>query len=163
MIFSAVNICLIVLCITPRSSSNLITFKYKDFEHQQYPFKKSADWISNMTKNDDRILFLPMPPAYYLYIERIYSDRDKINHERLVYFTPSMVKDIIYPTQKLKEFCYAENISYILFPFGPKNSFPDIGSSNEAKYLEAISDAAFIEVARFNLEDNYLIIYKIMK
>jgi len=154
---------LIFLCLVPRSSSNLITFKYKDFELQQYPIEQATDWIRNRTKNDDKILFLPIPWSYKVYIERLYAYKDKIDHDRFVHVTWPIAKELIYPTQNLKKFCYEQNISYVVFPFGPNNAYPAIGASKDIIYLARNSDDELREVARFNLEDNYILVYKLEK
>jgi hypothetical protein len=157
---AVLTVYLIFLCLVPRSSSNLITFKYKDFEIQSYPIEKAVDWVWYKTKNDDRVLSLFIPGNMKLYVERIYSNKDSINRKRIIYYN-SGDKELIYPWQNLMEFCDAEKISYIMFPFGPNNFAPDLGASKEAKYLKENSDNELIEVARFNNEDNYILIYKL--
>jgi len=162
LFFLTLSVYLVFLCIVPRASTNLITFKYKDFESQIYPMEKAVDWVRSAT-TDEKILFLSMPRYFKFYIERIYPYRDKMSHERFVYYFHSSVKGLIYPLQNLKKFCYAENVTYIMFPFGPNNIAPDVGASDEVKYLEEIRDDAFKEVARFNYEDNFIVVYKLKR
>ncbi len=152
---------LIFLCLVPRASSNLISFKYEDFEIQYYPIAKATEWIKNMTDSDDKVLSLFIPGGIQFYVERIYADRDRINPKRFIYYTHSMSTDLMYPLQNLKDFCDKNKISYIMFPFGPKNSAPDSGATKEAKYLAENSDSELIEVEKFNHEDNYIYIYKL--
>ncbi len=157
MSFSVLTIYLIFLCLVPRSSTNLITFKYKDFETQYYPVDKAVDWISNMTKNDDKVLTLFIAWTFQFHVER----KDRLNHSRFMYYSIGMGKELFYPFINLKNFCYKEKVSYIMFPYGPKNESPDMGASEEVKYLKENIDDGFIEVARFNHEDNYIFIYKV--
>lgn len=159
MSFSILTVYLIFLCLVPRSNSDIITFKYKDFESQQYPVEKATEWIRNETTSEK---ILTIMPAYYkFYLERIYEDKDSINQKRFIHYEFIRAKELISPLQNLKEFCYSEKISYIMFPYAPKNTPPDIGASEWAKYLKKIRDDAFMEVAKFNHEDNYILIYKL--
>jgi hypothetical protein len=153
---------LVIICLIPRSSSSIITYKYKDFETQLFPIDKATDWIKNRTGNDEKILVLYMIP-YKLYVNRIYADRDKIDQKKFVFRDLGTgAKDIMFPIENLRKFCLEENISYVMFPFGPKNSFPEglVEKWKMRKYLKENIDSYFINVARYNIEDNYLFIYK---
>ena len=140
--------------------SSLVTYKYEDFESQYYPVDEATDWIKNRTANEDKTLALFMGD-YKFYVDRIYADKDLIDQNRLFYFDNETANEFIYPLKKLKEYCYARKISYIMFAFGPNNSALNLGASKEVKYLKESSDNEFTEVARFNLEDNYILIYKL--
>ncbi len=161
--FSILTVYLIFLCLVPRSATNLITFKYRDYETQQYPFEKAVNWILRATKNDEKVLLIIPPGNIDFYVKRIRSDRDRINQQRFIYYPLGMatVKDLIYPITNLKAYCHTEKISYFVLPFGPNNFTPDLGAIKEVKYLKENSDQELKEAARFNHEDNYLIIYKI--
>ncbi|MBI5741735.1 MAG: glycosyltransferase family 39 protein [Nitrospirae bacterium] len=150
---------LIFLCLAPRSGTDLVTFKYKDFETQRYPVEKATEWIRDKTNNNEKILAF-MPTYYKFYLERIFQDRDIINQQRFIYYILGTAKELIGHVEDLNYF-YSENISYIMFPYGPRNDYPDIGSSKETKYLKEKMDDGFTEVARFNHDDNYILIYKL--
>ena len=59
--------------------------------------------------------------------------------------------------QKLKAFCRANEVTYIVFPDSPKfNRGKGIAIFD---YLKSNSDGDYIESAKFNMEDNYVFIY----
>jgi hypothetical protein len=147
--------------MVPRSATNLITFKYRDFETQQYPLEKAVNWILNTTGKYERTVLLIPPGNIDFYVNRIRADKDKIDPKRFIYYPLGMANELIYPINNLKEYCYAEKVSYVVFPFGPNNSPLDLGGSKEAKYLKESRDDVFTEVAKFNIEDNYILIYKV--
>jgi hypothetical protein len=163
LVYSVLAIYLIFLCLIPRSSSNLITFKYKDHEIQYFPVEEATDWIENNTYNEEKVL-VHFLPDYAFYTERIYANKN-INN-RIVYvdsFKKSSHNiDTIYG---LKSFCYEKKISYIMFPYGPQNTLSPNESFKELlmrmKYLNENIGSEFIRVARFNIDDNYILIYKL--
>jgi hypothetical protein len=157
--FSVMSIYLIILCLVPRSSSSLITYKYSDYEGQYYPVDEAMDWIKHRTGNEEKIIFLFM--ANKVYIDRFYSDKNGSNLNKVLYIDAEKAKELIYPPGNLKEFCYAKKVSYIMFPFGPNNFFTEVGGSIDTKYLVENMDNDFIEVAKFNLDDNYILVYKL--
>lgn len=161
LVLTVLTIYLIFLCLVPRSGTNLITFKYEAFETQYFPIDKAVDWISNMTNNDDKVLSLFTPWNFQFYIERIYSDKGRLNQSRFIYYYPVMDNKLIYPIENLKRFCDSEKISYIMFPYGPKIEPHSMGASKDIKYLEENINDGFIEVKKFSHEDNYILIYKV--
>ena len=153
------TIYLIFLCLVPRSSTDLITFKYKDFEIQYYPIAEVSDWIRDRTNDDERILAI-MPAYYSFYLDRFYAHKDKINPKRFIHYPPGAGKELINSLQSLRRYCHENKITYIMFPFGPKNTVIEIGGGHEVKYLKEKSREELVEVARFYYDDNYLFIYK---
>lgn len=153
----------IVICMLPRTGSSLITYKYKDFETQYFPFDKATDWIRNRTENEEKILVLYLT-SYTFYVDRIYSDKNGINLNKFIFLGYGS-EEIFYPMQNLINFCNEEHISYIMFPFSPKNTFPPVGALKDqmktTKYLKESSNKGLEEVAKFDLEDNYILIYKL--
>jgi hypothetical protein len=164
LVGSVLIIFLIVISLVPRSNSNLTTYKYKDFETQYFPIDEATDWIKDRTENKDKILVLYLS-FYKFYVDKIYPDKNlKQQREFIFYSFGRDVKEIIYPLQNLMKFSNAEKISYIMFPFSPNNSLTSSESNIEqmelTKYLKENMDNKFEKVAKFNLEDNYLFIYK---
>jgi hypothetical protein len=163
IVFSALTFYLIILCVIPRSSSDLITFKYRDFETQYYPSEEATDWVRNRTKDDEKILTLMMS-NHKFYVERIYADKDGINYKRFIRnFNLNIIEGSIDPLQKIKEFCHENDISYIMFQFGPKNYYyPNSKEiSEKLNKLKESMDNELIQAAQFNIDDNYIIIYKL--
>jgi hypothetical protein len=161
LVFSVLTVYLIVLNTIPRTSSGLITYKYDDHESQYYPVDEATDWILNNTENIDKILTIFMP-NYEFYLDRIYANKREIKKDRFFSFSFETTKDIINPIKNLMEFCYEQEISYIMFPFGPNNTYEDIGNKLYAKYLNENRDTKLEEVARFMHEDNFIIISKVI-
>ena len=160
-IFSVLIIYLIIICLIPRSSSNLTTFRYTDIETQYYPIDKATDWIKNNVKNDDKILTLFMSD-YRFYVERIYADKDKINQKRFIKnYGLRMIEELGNPLQDLKEFCHANEISYVMIAY-PKNYLSPIYKvmTDMSKSFQENRGNDFMEAAEFNIDDNYITIYK---
>ena len=152
---------LIVVCLVPRSSSNITTFRYDDFESQYYPIDKATDWIKNRTDKDEKILVLFMR-NYEFYVENIYEGKNAIDKDRFLYLSVDTANKLIYPLQNLKNFCHEEKISYVIFPFSPRGSFPPAREDKDTiQYLIKNKDNIFTEVAKLSHEDNYIIIYKL--
>ena len=159
------SVYLIASCVMPRSSFSFITFKYRDFESQYYPIDRVIDFIKNSAEKKENILALYMIP-YKFYIDEIYADRHKIGQKKFIFRDPgSEAKEIVYPLENLKKFCNKEKIDYIIFPYGPNNMLPNAGPFNElmemTKYLKENMDNDFTQVAKFNIDDNYIYIYKL--
>jgi len=163
LVFSVITIYMVTISMIPRASSNLITYKYKDFESQYYPIDKATDWIRDRTKRTDKILSLFIH-GYEFYLDRIYGDGDIIYQDRFQFDYNDRIKKLIYSVKDLKKYCINNNISYLMFPYSPKNTLPPLGGYKEmdemTRYLKENGDNEFIEVAIFNLDDNYIVIYK---
>lgn len=163
LFFSILTIYLVIICLIPRSSSSLITFKYKDFESQYYPVDKATDWIRNRTKNSEKILSLFMTD-YEFYVERIYANRTEINPKRFIHADDGMSRELSFPLENLIQYCRSNDISYIIFPYSPKNSLPPIGSykamAEMTEYLKENAGSEFTEVAMFSSDDNYIVVFK---
>lgn len=165
VLFSVVAIYMIVLCVVPRSSLSLVTYKYKDFESQHYPVDQATDWLRDNAGKKEKVQVFYMIP-YKFYLERVYKDNKIIYPERFSFRDAgSDAKAVIYPLQKLIDYCRTENISYVMFPYGPRNSLPNarpfIELMEMTKYLREQMGKSFIEVAKFSIDDNYIFIYKI--
>lgn len=159
--FSVLTFYLIFLCLVPRASSNLISFKYEDFETQQYPIEKATDWIKENTGKDDIILVLPFP-AYEFYVKRLYEDRKTLNPNKFVFLVFEEIKDMNLHHKKMKQYFLDKNGSYIMFTFSSKGAFPIDRANREINtYLKENSEKELTEAVRFNHEDNYILIYRI--
>ncbi len=161
LVFTILTTYLIIICTIPRTSSHIITYKYKDFEGQHYPVDIATDWISGNTGKEEKVLSLFMG-NYVFYVNRMYKGIDSINIDRLIFIDFNIAKELISPMQRFEEFCQKENVSYIMIPFSPLNSFPPNASDRELmlRFKERM-DIEFKEVEEFSFEDNYIFIYKI--
>lgn len=164
LVCSVITIYLIVICLIPRSSSDIITYKYKDNDSQYFPYDKAADWISKST-NNEKILVAYFKGEFMFYLDYF---GNRINQERLLVTDyESENRQNVYPLQNLKKFCRSEKISFIMFPYSPRNSLPRVEPIIErgemADYLKENMDMdnEFITAAKFNIDDNYIFIYKV--
>jgi hypothetical protein len=156
----ALIIYLAILCILPRSSTKLITFKYTDFENQIFPAKKAIEWILNQTRNDERVLIL-----YASAIKGENLPKDKF------YSIPTSAVSSFFPSgdleefrQNLKDMCRKLKISYIMFPAGKAHIGYPIAENRQLevrKFLEEDKYDDFYLTAKFNIDDNYIYIYKL--
>ena len=173
--FSVLIIYLAILCIIPRSSTKLITFKYTDFENQQFPVEKSMEWILNETGDDERVLIFGFSRKYEFYARQKGIDREKIYPAKMN-LSPS--DDYKAFSQNLKELCKKQKISYIMFrayndrisnPFY-NNMFRENGfikktiintKKGERKIKKFLKENKYDAFKKFNMDDNYIYIYKL--
>ena len=152
-----------VLSVTPRSATNLVTFKYSDFEIQSFPFDDSVDWVLNET-GDEKILTvlkqsnrltstaknIPMGKFYHLPLGHIFT------------IWPNNDYDLF--RKKLMNILREHEISYIMFPVS-NAEIAHPRSNPKArlvmKYLKEDPYDDFIMTAKFNIVDNYIYIYKL--
>lgn len=166
ILFSALSIYLAVLCVIPRSSSSLTTYRYENFEAQHYPIKKSTDWIRDKTGMNEKVLPLFLN-AYKRYLEKFYAGGNIIIQQKIAGAGIYMKKvyDSQDPIEALKEQCLRENIKYVMFAYGPNNAFfPNEKFTTvrkKKKFIYENISKKFIKVAEFNIDDNYIFIYKI--
>jgi len=161
VVSSLLIVYLLFLCFVPRSRTNLITFKYRDFESQDYPVDKATDWIKSNAGQNEKILVLLMSD-YEFYIERIYEDSQSLNPARFLFWNPEEIKDMGPPFQKLKEYIIDNNVSYIMFPFSSRGAYPPKKAKKEMlNYLKENRDNIFAEAEKLRHEDNYIFIYKV--
>jgi len=161
-ISSLLIIYLIILSLIPRSSSNLITWRYKDFETQYFPLDRVAEWIKGSTEADSRILVFYIP-HFTFYLERVYSNREGLNQREFILLNERQtIDETIYPFEELSRYCRENRISYVILPYSPNNELPGLFKKDKdiARYLKEHLDKDHIKVAGFNLEDNYIYIYK---
>lgn len=160
LIFSVLTIYLIIICLIPRSSSNITTFRYKDLETQYNPIDEATDWVKNRTGIDEKILVPNMRGYYKFYVENIYTDKDRINLKRFAYFKLKKIWTMT-GIQKFQEFCEKNGISYIMYQYSPRNDFSDFPYADKLELIKENLDNAFTETAKFNVDDNYIFIYKV--
>jgi hypothetical protein len=163
VVSSILIIYLAVLSVIPRSATNLVTFKYSDFEIQSFPFDDAVDWVLNET-DDEKILTvikqsnrlistpknIPVEKFYHLPLGHIFT------------IWPNNDNDLF--REKLKHIFRELEISYIMFPVS-NAEIAHPHSNPKAKetmsFLKENPYDDFIMAARFNTGDNYIYIYKL--
>lgn len=164
IIFSVLIIYLAILCIVPRSSTKLITFKYTDFENQGFPHNMAEEWILNEASSDERALFL---------IRRSdeFNQRQKqISRERFYFLSLGSLLDLwsddnlMTFRKMLREQCKELKISYIVFPVTEAEIMHPYSSPKAKRIMKFLKEdkyGDFIMTKKFNFDDNYIYIYKL--
>jgi len=160
---------LAVLCIIPRSSTKLITFKYTDFEIQSFPADEAVEWLLNNTGKDEKVLKVffggdatPLRRAKAVPDDKFVNLGLIKNLENVNQMFAS--GDLGSFRQYLKELCKKEKVSYIIFPGGkaftmyPNKKYREM---EIRKFFEEDKYDDFIVAAKFNIDDNYIYIYKL--
>lgn len=162
LVYSVITIYLIVICLIPRSSSGLVTYNYSDFEYQRYPIDKAAEWVRTMTDEKDKVLALYFVSDIRMYMDRIYEHRDEIKNRIIFYVFAA--SDVITSSEDLKQYCYANNISYVMLPYSPKKTLQKFSKLQEREEmmnsLKENIGKDFKEVAKFSFDDNFILVYK---
>ncbi len=150
IIFFVITVYLIVLCAVPSLSARLIT--YKSPKTQLFPAGKAMEWIRDNVGDGEKILSLRFKPDLF------YRDKYGINKNSILSFWYHLGE--VSTPQKLKAFSRLNNISYVVFPYGPNFLW---GGGNKAilDYLKENRNNEFIQAAAFNLEENYIYIYRL--
>ncbi|RJO59930.1 hypothetical protein C4544_07310, partial [candidate division WS5 bacterium] len=177
LVSSLLIIYLAVLCIIPRSSTNLITFKYTDFENQHFPVDKALEWIRKETGINERVLALNFPD-YKSYVKKVGIDPQKIQSIQLPRLTSlSSPDDFNGFRQTLNEHCSKPMISYIMFAtfdekindplynymFRAKGFIRNLISNvaiNKKETVVFLRENGYNEFIKFNKDGNYIYIYK---
>lgn len=117
----------------------------------KFPSKEAIKWIKNNINENEKILTLRILPAKF-YIDKLNIKTDKVV---VLWYVISEIDSI----EGLKDFCVKNKITHIMFPYSFKRPY-----SNErlARYLKENKNEEFGEVAKFELDGNYIYIYKIL-
>ena len=115
-----------------------------------FPSSESMKWVKDNVKENEKVLIMRIMSANF-YRVKYAIDRSRIDNFWYV------IKDIDTP-EKLTSYYKKNKISYIIFPYSP---YPYSSDFPILEYLKENGDNKFMEVATFNLEDNYIFIYKL--
>jgi len=153
IIGSALTIHLILMCTiwqAPSLKAELVT--YKNIQSRYFPTAEAMMWVKDNIKNGEKILIIQVPPALF------YRDKYKISRDKIIDFWYDL-EEISTPP-KLKEFCNINNIAYIMFSYGPAKE--DISQNKVMQeYLIENIDKEFKVVKQYNLDSNYIYIFKL--
>jgi len=143
--YSVISIYLIIICTVPSINAQFIA----DNEMQKFkyfPDDAAMQWVKENVNEGEKVLTLRiMSSLFYTYKYGI--DRKKIDdlwYEITAVSTP----------EKLIKYYKDNKISYVMFP-----SFSS--EKKILKYLKENRNEEFIEVTRFNRDDNYIYIYRL--
>jgi hypothetical protein len=114
---------------------------------QDYPTEKAMKWVKDNVKNGEKILTIRIMTTLF------YSNKYGIDRNNIIDFRYDLEE--IYTPDKLKRFCISNEVDYITFSYGAVNKLYPI-----IKYLKENKNNEFIELKKYNIEDNYIIIYK---
>ncbi len=163
-----VIIYLAILCVIPRSHTKLITFKYKDFENQHFPIDDAVEWILNGTGKNEKVFRLFL--GHYILNRVKEIPEDKIIDLNILSIIPDFNNisgsvDLSSFRQFLKEQFKRQKMSYIMFAGGVARTFNNPDKQRKEivirKFLEEDKHDDFILAAKFNVDDNYIYIYKV--
>jgi hypothetical protein len=152
LVYAALICFLILLCTIWQVSpldARLVT--YKNTAQRYFPVSDSMRWIRDNVRDGEKILILQVAPA------SLYRVKYGIARDKIVSFW--YVLEEVSTPQKLRAYCKTNNISYIVFSHGPANRIPH----NRAiiDYLRTNRHHEFAPAAEFNLDGNYINIYKL--
>ncbi|GAB4545738.1 MAG: hypothetical protein Fur0020_14670 [Thermodesulfovibrionia bacterium] len=132
----------------PPMNKSLIT--YKDIESRYFPVEKAMKWVRDNVRDGEKILILRVPPAV------IYRDNYGINRDKIIDFWYDLSE--LSTPQELRAFCKENNISYIMFSYGP--AYPIDNRTKILEYLKENPEKEFTEITTFSMNGNYIHIYR---
>jgi len=147
--FKIAYVVLAVYLIVSSTNPYLSTHVFAD-RMWKFPSDKAMRWVKDNVKDGEKILILRIMPAQF------YRDKYDIDKDKIIHFWYEL--DEVSTPDKLKKFYNDNKISYIMFPYGPV--YPIDDDRKILKYLKENPDNEFIEVARFDMGENYIYIYK---
>jgi hypothetical protein len=119
---------------------------------QNFPTKDTMAWVKHNIRGKEKILVLRILPVYF------YMDKYEIEKDKIITFWYEM-PDAVSSLEKLSTFCNENDITYIMFPYGPQ--YPLGGHLGVLKNLAEDADGQFIKVAKFSNGDNAISIIRL--
>jgi hypothetical protein len=153
IIYIVLMLYLMTISILPSLNKNFYLEEKSKVE--QYPSEKAMKWIDDNVKEGEKILTLRMLPVEF------YRVKFNISNEKIIDRVYDLA-DLSTP-DKLKSFCNRHGISYIMFPYSmkpPKVILKEVIVPEIVSYLINNADNAYEEIKRFNMDANYIHIYK---
>lgn len=109
-------------------------------------------------------LFLP---GHGFYLRRFYENRNEFDQNKFASANVKEAYNSMDPIGALKKQCLRENITYVMFAYGPNNILTPnetfINMLRKMKYTYENIGREFIKAAEFNIDDNYIFIYKLKR
>ncbi len=151
LVFAVLTMYLLLICTVPDFSEGLISFK--NVKEQSYPNGKAMKWVSENVKDGEKVMTLRIKPDLF------YMDKYEIAPNKIISFWYKYELGEISTAQKLREFSRSNQVTYVLFPSGPY--FKELFHNPILRYLQENINNEFIEAASFNIDENYILIYKL--
>ncbi|MEM3000931.1 MAG: glycosyltransferase family 39 protein [Candidatus Nitrosocaldus sp.] len=150
--FTALTIYLMAISTiyqAPPLEKNFVT--YKDIMSRYFPVDEAMRWVRDNVKKGEKMLVLRVAPSVF------YMDKYNIDREKIIDFWYDLSE--LSTPQKLRIFCERNNITYIMFSYGP--TYPIDPKVMILGYLKQNHKKEFAEVKKFNMDGNYIYIYRI--
>jgi len=147
--FIVLTMYLIAISAASPLNERFLTIENKKLQY--FPSEDAMRWVKENVKEEEKIMTVRVM-SYDFYRVKYGIDKDKI-----IGFWYE-IGDIATP-EKLRAFYKKNKASYIMFPYSPEHlysqAFPIL------QYLKDNREREFMEVAKFNLNDNFIYIYKV--
>jgi hypothetical protein len=147
-VFLAIIIYLIFLSTNPYLSRYVFPDKTLKF-----PVGEAMKWVKANLKWEEKIVAIRIMPV------RFYCAKYGIDRNRFIQFWYEL-GEILSP-ERLRNYCVKNNIKYIMFPYSP--DYPKGKEGKVFEFLKSLKEDRnndFTEMARFNIGEDYVYIYK---
>jgi|Deesub1362A_J573_1020465.scaffolds.fasta_scaffold00252_23 hypothetical protein len=124
---------------------------YKDINSRYFPVDKAMEWVRDNVREGEKILILRVASSIF------YRDKYGIDKDKIIDFWYDLSK--FSTPEKLRLFCKENNISYIMFSYG--EAYPVDKRAKIIEYLKENPEKDFTEITTYNMDDNYIHIYRI--
>lgn len=149
VIYFIFTIYLIVLSTNPDLGRYVFSDKTLEF-----PADRAMEWVKDNVKGGEKIMILKIMPTMF------YCDKFDIDKSKVVFFWYELEGVSTY--EGLKEYSIKNKIKYIMFPYSPdypKGKGGDVFALFD--YLKKNPTNDFIEMATFNIGNDYIFIHMI--
>ena len=116
-----------------------------------YPSEKAMKWVDENVGEGEKILTLRIMTVNF------YRIKYKIDSSRIINFWYELTE--VSTPKKLKTYYESNRASYLMFPYSPKYQYSQ--HSSILQYLKQNPDKEFMEIAKFNNEENEIYVYKL--
>jgi hypothetical protein len=118
-----------------------------------FPSEKAMKWVDRNVKDGEKILTVRILSADF------YRVKFGIDKHKIIALWYELNE--LYPPEKLREFSREKDVSYIMFPYN-KYLSNQVGFEI-LQYLKNNHNNEFRELETFNIDENYIYIYKIIR
>jgi hypothetical protein len=147
--FIVLTMYLITISAVSPFNARFLTIEDKKLKY--FPSEKAMRWVEENVKAGEKIITVRVMSSNF------YRLKYGIDKNKIIDFWYE-IEDISTP-EKLRAFYKKNKVSYIMFPYRPEHLY--IQNYPMLQYLKDNRDREFIEVEKFNLDDNFIYIYKV--
>ena len=151
VIYIALSIYLVSICTVPSLNAQYLS-SVEFLKLKYFPSDVAMKWVKDHVNKGEKVLTIRIMSSDF------YRVKYGIDMNRIVGMW-YMIDEVSTP-EKLRAFSREHNLSYIMFPYNPDY----IKSSSKLNILEFLKNnpySEFEEIERFNIENNYIYIYKL--